>query len=202
MQFPWIFAVAVLVMCALVFIGCRRNPASGRETHDIIKEITVDRNAAAAGESLAVHFDGYALTVKLPKEIQSGTTLLLREAANPTGRERKGFGDVHLRVWVGDDMIGCQRIPSLPKDETGDIHQDITVDRQAAERGDDLEVDVGDRTIKLKLLKDTPPGTILRARGYGNPVHEGGEKGTLFLRVLIGNELIGCRRIPTRPQPD
>jgi len=72
--------------------------------------------------------------------------------------------------------------------------------------GETIEVDVeiaGARTIlKIKLPKVIESDYTLRARGYGNPAHDGsGGTGALYIKVHVGREMIGCKRIPATPTP-
>jgi nitrous oxidase accessory protein NosD len=112
-------------------------------------------------------------------------------------------------------VLGCRRISAsgdraaraeptvnrpIADDFSGDIRLDITVDQRAVAEGAEIEVDLGGRTIKVRLPKGIVPGTIIRARGAGNPARDGGN-GIVYLYVRVGKEMVNCKRLPVTPDP-
>ena len=139
---------------------------------DLRMEITVDRKVVEMSETVEVNLGTRILRVQIPSDTRSGGSLGVRGGGNPS--RGGGKGNLYIRVWVGKELVGCRRMPAAAEDGTGDIRLAITVDQRAVAEGADIEVDLGGRTIKVRLPKGIVPGTIIRARGAGNPARDGG----------------------------
>jgi len=101
-----------------------------------------------------------------------------------------GFGDL-----FGAGSRSRRRTTRQPRPAKGaDLQADLGLTFHEALAGTTKELNVGGRTVKVKVPKGVADGAKIRLRGKGAPGRAGGPPGDLYVRVHVGEHPIFARK--------
>ncbi len=141
---------------------------------DVHARITVPFMTAVQGGKYTINVEGNSFDIKIPAGIKSGETL----RARGKGREYQGQrGDVLIKVEVAD---------SPEYERKGDnLYKTIDIPLKSALFGGKIEVETPEKTVSLKVPKNTKNGQKFRLKGKGIPNRKTGLVGDLYLVANI-----------------
>ena len=137
---------------------------------DLKTSITVPFNTSILGGKHHITLDGgESFDIKIPAGIKSGKTLRVRGKGKSYQGQR------------GDLLITVNVAPSNEYQRKGDdLYKTIDVPLKSALFGGKLEVETPERTVTLKVPKNTKNGQKFRLKGKGFPVR-GGDAGNMYI---------------------
>ncbi|HEY1257481.1 MAG TPA: molecular chaperone DnaJ [Terracidiphilus sp.] len=116
------------------------------------------------------------LNVKVPPGVESGVRIRYSGEGH-AGRLGSAKGDLYVVLAVR---------PHEFFERTGnDLHCVIPISFPQAALGTEIEIDVLDGAVKIKIPEGTQSGRELRVRGRGVPILNGKGKGDLIVRVVV-----------------
>lgn len=116
------------------------------------------------------------LNVRIPAGVDNGSRVRVAGKGGP-GRDGGPPGDLFIVVHV--------RPHPLLERRGDDLHMDLPVTVAEAIRGAAIAVPTPDGPIKVKVAPGSQSGKRMRVRGRGVPALRGGERGDLYLRLLV-----------------
>ena len=147
-----------------------------RQGRDFEYPVKVTLYEAFHGVTRSLQFeDGRVIEAKIPPGVKSGSRVRLRGLAGP-GSFGGESGDLYLKVEVLPDNR-FQR-------DGDDLKVNLPVDLFILLLGGSVDCPTIDKTVKLKIPKDTANGKVFRLRGLGMPKLRNPEKrGDLYATV-------------------
>ncbi len=142
---------------------------------DVRAAITVPFDVALKGgkHSVATQ-EGERFDIKIPAGIKSGETLRVRGKGKTFQGQR---GDLLIQVSVSESDTYTLK--------GNDLYRTIDLPLKRAMFGGKIEVDTPEKTVSLKVPKNTRNGQKFRLRGRGYPNRRGGAAGDLYLVANI-----------------
>ena len=116
------------------------------------------------------------LHVKIPAGVDTGSRVRVAGKGGP-GAGGAAAGDLYIRVTV--------RPHPLLERRGEDLHMDLPVTVGEAMLGAAIEVPTADGPVRVKVPPRSQAGRQLRVKGRGVPRLRGGERGDLYLRLVI-----------------
>ncbi len=116
------------------------------------------------------------LSVKIPAGVDDGMTLRLREQGN-AGMAGGRPGDLMISIRVKPDKRFDR--------EAQDLFTDIEIPFTSAILGKTVEFETLDGKVDLEIQPGTQPNTKLRIRGRGVPSMDNGNRGDLYVNVVV-----------------
>ena len=159
-----------------LFGGARRErgPAKGRDAEG---EIEVDFQDAVRGGEVRVQFAGRGtLRVKVPPGADSGTRIRLAGQGD-AGVQGGPPGDLYLTLRV--------RPHKFFERKGSDLSLDLPVTLPELVLGASIEVPTPDGPVTMKVPAKSASGRVLRVRGKGVQKLQGGERGDLYVKLVV-----------------
>ncbi len=168
----------------------RRSPARGSDIeaqititledacHGAARDISLQPSVPGAGEFSAT--GPRSLRVKIPPGVTDGSTIRLAGQGQP-GENGAPAGDLLLRV----KLTPHPRYEVVPG--SADLSTDVKITPWEAALGAKVDVPTLDGPVSLSIPPGASSGQKLRLRGKGMPIRgtKGGDRGDLFVRILI-----------------
>ena len=137
---------------------------------DTHARITVPFNVAVLGGKHQISANGQTFDIKIPAGIKSGETMRVRGKGKSHGGQ------------TGDLMIKVEVAPSSEYERKGDdLYKTIDVPLKTAWFGGKIEVQTPEKSVSLKVPKNTKNGQKFRLKGKGVPDRKTALKGDLYL---------------------
>lgn len=116
------------------------------------------------------------LTVHIPPGVDTGSRV---RVAGKGGAGRGGAppGDLYIRIAV--------RPHALLERRGDDLHMDLPLTVAEAMLGATIDVPTPDGSVRVKVPAASQAGRQLRVKGHGVPTRRGGERGDLYLRLVV-----------------
>ncbi len=127
------------------------------------------------------HRQNAKINVKIPAGIDNGYRLRITGEGDD-GIKGGGRGDVYVFIKVAQD----KRF----KRQDDDLFILEKMDFVSATLGDEIDINLFDENVKVKIPAGTQPNTVLRQKGKGMPRLQGHGRGDLFVELQV--------EIPTR----
>lgn len=116
------------------------------------------------------------LNVHIPAGVDTGSRVRVAGKGGP-GRAGGPPGDLYI-------VIGVRPHPLLER-RGNDLYLDVPVTLGEAALGASINVPTPDGALRVKVPAASQSGRLLRIRGHGVPALRGGERGDLYIRVMI-----------------
>lgn len=116
------------------------------------------------------------LTVHIPAGVDNGSRVRVAGKGTP-GHAGGPPGDLYIVVQV--------RPHPLLERRGSDLYLDVPVTVGEAALGASITVPTPDGQVRVKIPAASQSGTLLRIRGHGVPALKGGERGVLYIRVMV-----------------
>ncbi len=116
------------------------------------------------------------VTVRVPAGVEDGTVLRVT-GGGEAGERGSTPGDLYVVIHVRPD----ERFERDGDNLVTERH----VSTPLAALGGDVEIPTLEKPIKIHVPAGTQSGALLRLRGSGMPALRGGERGDLFVRVIV-----------------
>ena len=115
--------------------------------------------------------------ISIPKGIDDGQTLRISGAGNAS--KHGNTGDLLLEVHVKSHKVFTR--------DRFDIHMDLPITFSQAALGDKIKIPtLSDEDLKIKIVKGTESGAVLRLKGKGIPfLDDPFYKGDQFVKIII-----------------
>ena len=146
--------------------GCPRCAGSGR--------ISTRRCPTCSGAGQ--RHEREQLNIRIPAGVDNGSRVRVAGKGGP-GRRGGPAGDLYI-------VIRVHHHPLLER-RGDDLYMDVPITVGEAVRGAAITVPTPDGSIKLKVAAASQSGKLMRVRNRGVPQLKGGERGDLYLRLLI-----------------
>ncbi len=141
---------------------------------DATAKITIPFNTAVLGGKHGVNYNGDSFDIKIPAGIKSGEKMRIKGKGKSIGRQK---GDLFLVVDVA---------PSPEYERDGDdLEKNIDISLKTAMFGGKVEVSTLEKTITLKIAKDTKPNQRFRVKELGVQNRKTKQKGDLYIKVNV-----------------
>ena len=159
-----------------------RAPQSGpTPNNDMVVPLQLTLREAAFGSKKNVAYQVHGavkeITVKTPPGIGTGKKLRLAGKGSPNSFGGPP-GDLYLNVKVLDDPV-FQR-------DGDDLSVEKKIKFTEAVLGTTIEVPTLDGNKTVKVLPGTQGNTKIRLKGFGMPNMEKGDKGDLYVKIILG----------------
>ena len=158
----------------------RLNPVQ-RLNNDMVVPLQLTLREAAFGSKKKVAYQIHGavkeITVKTPPGISTGKKLRLAGKGSPNSFGGPP-GDLYLNVEVLDDPV-FQR-------DGDDLSVEKKIKFTEAVLGTTIEVPTLDGNKTVKVPPGTQGNTKIRLKGFGMPNMEKGEKGDLYVKIVLG----------------
>ena len=116
------------------------------------------------------------LTVHIPPGVDNGSRVRVPGKGGP-GSGGGPPGDVYIVVRV--------RSHPLLERRGSDLYMDVPVTVGEAALGGSISVPTPDGQVRVKVPPSSQSGKLLRIRGHGVPALKGGERGDLYVRLMV-----------------
>ena len=116
------------------------------------------------------------LTVHIPAGVDTGSRVRVAGKGAP-GRGGGPAGDLYIVIRV--------RAHPLLERRGNDLYLDVPVTLGEATLGASITVPTPDGDVRVKVPPGSQSGKLLRIRGHGVPALRGGERGDLYIRVMV-----------------
>ncbi len=116
------------------------------------------------------------LNVHIPAGVDTGSRVRVAGKGGP-GRAGGPPGDLYI-------VIGVRPHPLLER-RGNDLYLDVPVTLGEAALGASITVPTPDGVVRVKVPAASQSGKLLRIRGHGVPALRGGERGDLYIRVMV-----------------
>jgi molecular chaperone DnaJ len=116
------------------------------------------------------------VTVRVPAGVEDGTVLRVT-GGGEAGERGSTPGDLYVVIHVRPD--------SRFERDGDNLVTERHVSTPLAALGGDVEIPTLEKPIKIHVPAGTQSGALLRLRGSGMPALRGGERGDLFVRVIV-----------------
>jgi curved DNA-binding protein len=157
----------------------RRRARSRVRGQDMYADVGLSLYEAYHGTTRILNVEGEKLRITTRPGAYEGQELRIRSrgAQSVTGGER---GDIYIRIRIKEEpgytLEGHNLIKELP------------VDLYTAVLGGKLKLETLSGKVNLTIPRGTQPGSLLRLRGKGMPVHgKEGTYGDMFVRIKVIN---------------
>jgi len=159
-----------------------RSPQSGKTpNNDMVVPLQLTLREAAFGTKKNVTYQLHgavkAITVKTPPGIGTGKKLRLAGKGSPNAFGGPP-GDLYLKVEVLDDLV-FQR-------DGDNLSVEKKIKFTEAVLGTTIEVPTLDGNKTVKVPPGTQGNTKIRLKGFGMPNMEKGDKGDLYVKIVLG----------------
>ncbi|MCH9740857.1 MAG: DnaJ domain-containing protein [Epsilonproteobacteria bacterium] len=148
--------------------------AAGTTELDQRTTITVSFYVAVKGGKHNISINNESFDIKVPAGIKSGETLRVRGKGNNVGGQR---GDLLIKVEVADS--------SEYKRKGNDLYKGLDVPLKSALFGGKVPVETLEKTVTLKVPKNTKNGQKFRIKGAGVVDRKTALSGDLYLDANI-----------------
>ncbi len=116
------------------------------------------------------------LSVHIPAGVDTGSRVRVAGKGIP-GSGGQAPGDLYIVVRV--------RPHPFLKRRDADLYMDVPVTVGEATLGGTISVPTPDGQVRVKVPAGSQSGKLLRIRGHGVPALKGGERGDLYVRVMV-----------------
>lgn len=158
------------------FGGAKRNRAARPgEDHQMSMAITLEE-VAKGGTRRVRLANGSEIDVHIPQGIKDGQQIRIKGRGGP-GTFGGAPGDVLIQVSLAAD-------PVFTRDGTH-LKRDLPISLKEAVLGGKVDVETLTGTVRVSIPTGSNSGTVLRLKGKGLPVHDGGPDGDLYVRLMI-----------------
>ncbi len=141
---------------------------------DATAKITIPFNTAVLGGKHGVSYNSNSFDIKIPAGIKSGEKMRIKGKGKSLGRQK---GDLFLIVEVA-------KSPEYDRDGD-DLEKTIDISLKTALFGGKVEVQTLEKTINLKIGKNTKANQRFRVRGLGVQNRKTKQKGDLYLKINV-----------------
>ena len=160
----------------------RNNPPSKRRGNDIAYDLHINLKDAVFGAERLVAFntaEGVTkINVKVPPGIDTSKKLRLTGKGQQSPDQGGKPGDLLVNLLLDRHPVFRREGDSLVMDHEIKLSQAIL--------GATIQVETLDeKTLNLKVPPGTPSQTKLRIKGHGIPNSKNGQRGDLFVRLLV-----------------
>jgi molecular chaperone DnaJ len=126
------------------------------------------------------------LNVHIPAGVDSGSRVRVAGKGAP-GHNGGPPGDLYIVVRVGPHPVLERR--------GNDLHLDVPITVGEAALGGTITVPTPDGERRVKVPPGSQSGKLLRIRGHGVPALKGGERGNLYIRLMIQVPIDGGEKV-------
>ncbi len=155
-----------------------RGSASGKfKGQDVHAELNLNLKDAAQTHPQTFEINGKKVRITIPAGVYDGQQIKLKGHGNP-GHNGGPSGDLYITFNIPKDAQ-FERIGD-------DLKTKIPIDLYTAVLGGDVQVQMLEGSVKLKVKPETQNGTTVRLKGKGFPVYrKDGQFGDLFVTYEV-----------------